>query len=151
MNQQFVATIDMPDMPGIVHGTWTPVIGGDSESGQAYQYQAGHYVKIGPLVHVWAYTQFANVGTILGPLVLKGLPFPTVLAPGFFAGQCAYFSNLGPTAPLSSLLMYAGGGQVVARLFGIEQGKYMNPRPLVAADLNLHTQFVLALSYPTDV
>ena len=130
---------------------WTPIVGGSSgESGQQYHYQTGWWIRHGSLVTVWSYTQFAVKGTILGTVQLKGLPLPTRNVPGFFAGTCAYFSNLAPTAALTTLTTYAGGGQVVMDLFGVEQGKYMNPRRLVGADLNDHTQLIITASYPVE-
>jgi hypothetical protein len=132
-----------------VFGEWTPVIGGTTETGQVYHFQTGHYIKIGRLVTVWSYTQFSAKGGIVGPLHLKGLPFPTVNLPGFFAGVCSYSSNLSPNAAnVSSIMLYTGGTQTVVALFGFMPGQ--NPRPLTTDDINDHTQLILSLSYPTD-
>lgn len=148
--------VEVPDppapVPGVVpeRGTWVPVIGGSlGESGQAYSSQTGHYVKIGPLVTVWSYTQFSAKGAIDGDLLLKGLPFPTLNAPGFFAGVCSYSSNMTPAfAECSGILPYTGGAQKVVRLFGSRLGQ--NPRALTTNDINPATQIVLSLTYPTD-
>jgi hypothetical protein len=149
-------TVTVPDPPppgGVtpILGTWTPVIGGSGgESGQSYTAQSGHYIRIGPLVYVWAHTQFSALGTINGSLQLKGLPFPTINGAGFFAGACAYSSNLTPNAAnLTNILLYASTNASAANLFGMRAGQ--NPRPLDVSDLNPATQFILSLAYPTDV
>jgi hypothetical protein len=146
--------VDLPDPPptGLQaeRGLWTPIIGGTvSETGQGYSSQTGHYVKIGPLVTAWSYTQFSAKGQIVGDLLLKGLPFRTLNAPGFFAGACSYSSNMSPDfAQCTSILPYAGGAQTICRLFGFRPG--LNPRPLTQADINDLTQLIITLTYPAD-
>ena len=62
-------------------GTWTPVIGGDGgTSGQVYEIQSGHYIKIGQLVVLDFYAKLSTKGTITGDVTITGLPFTTVAA-----------------------------------------------------------------------
>ncbi len=57
-------------------GTWTPVLGGaTSESGQSYSLQAGRYTKIGNMVTCTFAMTISDIGTIVGVLHVKGLPF----------------------------------------------------------------------------
>lgn len=165
-------SIDLPDLPasggapvagppgpmgpmgpagaGVDVGDWLPVIGGaGGESGQAYHYQIGHYVKCGRFVQWWAYTQFTNQGAISGNLVVKGLPFATATVGGFFGGGCSYSSNLSPEAnDLTAIDVWTSGARRDWNLFGRRVGQ--NPRPLVLADVNLATQLILHGSYYTD-
>ncbi len=131
-----------------------PIVGGrDGESGQRYHYQTGHAIvtplKVGKKVEFTSYTQFADQGTIAGPLVLKGLPFPTAYVPGFFGGTVSYSSNLSPTAnELTALDLWTGGASSTWRFFGRRLGQ--NPRELTAADINLATQLICRGWYYTD-
>ena len=56
-------------------GTWTPVIGGSSESGQVYSSQDGFYTKIGNMVFCHGYVALSTEGTINSFARLKGFPF----------------------------------------------------------------------------
>ena len=56
-------------------GTFTPVIGGTSESGQSYTDQAGKYTKIGNMVFCHGFVALSTEGTISGFARLKGFPF----------------------------------------------------------------------------
>ena len=68
-------------------GTWTPVLGGDSQSGQAYDRQAGFYVKIGKLVYLTFIARLTNRGTITGTFpVISNLPF-TCAGDGIIDGR----------------------------------------------------------------
>lgn len=136
----------------VLRGTWLPFVADDNPDpqGRVYQYQTGHSLKIGPMVWLWAYTQFSAKGNLAGPLSLKNFPYQTSRQPGFFAGVCAYFSNLEPSAAITGVTIYSGGTQREAMINCVDQGKYMNPRRLLGSELNDHSQFVMAISYPTD-
>ena len=57
-------------------GTWTPLIAGTiSTSGQTYNQQIGHYVKIGQLVVVTFDVALSVKGTIGGNVIVSGFPF----------------------------------------------------------------------------
>jgi hypothetical protein len=57
-------------------GAWTPVLGGTtSETGQAYDRQAGRYVKVGRVVTCSFDVVLNTEGTITGNAVIKGFPF----------------------------------------------------------------------------
>lgn len=172
MNGQFTGVIDMaspvpvPPLPlpvgtsdtTITSGYWTPVIGGDSESGQSYHYANGHWTKIvsptGARMFLDVYLQFSNVGTIVGQLRLKRFPEPTISAAGFFMGPFAYFSDLQPSCKLAAPpMMFAGGAQTEARIFVLDKTNTdnQNPRPMTQADINPQTQFICQMSYRLDL
>jgi hypothetical protein len=68
-------------------GTWTPVLGGDSQSDQTYNRQTGFYVKIGKLVYLTFTARLTNRGTITGVLpVISNLPF-TCAGDGIIDGR----------------------------------------------------------------
>jgi hypothetical protein len=136
-------------------GDFLPILGGlDGESGQVYSSQQGSYKVIGGICFVRVYIQFANSGTINGPLVLKGLPKP--IARGrkvqIYGGLVTYFSNPRPDAP-TFLVLRAGGGSTFAFVDGITQGG-SNPRSgsntLAEHVLNNLTQFVASFDYFID-
>ena len=56
-------------------GTWTPYFSGFSSGSITYSRQAGHYVKIGDLIHVQAYIQISSENITGGTIELNGLPF----------------------------------------------------------------------------
>lgn len=169
----FTGQIDLDDLPVpvpvpvpapvagetvIASGYWTPIIGGDSESGQQYHYANGHWTKIvsptGARMFLDVYLQFANTGTIVGQLRLKKLPESTIAAAGFFMGPFAYFSDLQPSAKLAAPpMMFAGGAQTEARIFVLDKNNpdNQNPRPMTQADINPQTQFICSMSYRLDV
>jgi len=73
-----VASADANTLDDYEEGTWTGTLGGTtSESGQAYSVRVGKYVKVGKLVTISNYLEFATggTGTVVGNAVLKGLPF----------------------------------------------------------------------------
>ena len=56
-------------------GTWTPYFSGFSSGSITYSRQAGHYVKIGDLIHVQAFIQISSENITGGTIELNGLPF----------------------------------------------------------------------------
>ena len=56
-------------------GTWTPTIGGTSNSGQSYETQTGQYTKIGNKVFCSFNIDLSAKGTISGFLKITGFPF----------------------------------------------------------------------------
>ena len=88
------ASSDANTLDDYEEGTWTPIIGGSGgESGQSYSGQAGHYTKIGRMVHVQFRVVLSTKGTITGNVVLKGLPF-TVANQINYASGVTYWDNL---------------------------------------------------------
>jgi hypothetical protein len=147
-----VPSIPLAGQPAYEEGTWIPVVGGSNgESGQVYQYQTGTYTKFGRLVVAHAHVQYSNQGTINGNLQLKGLPYPSGGAGGgFLAGSVGFFSNLTPTADLSSMMLYMGRGVTFANIMGVDQGQYMNPRFILGSEVNPQSQFIFTFAYETN-
>lgn len=78
-----VASGDANTLDDYEEGTWTPVLGGTSESGQSYSGDTGgRYVKIGTLVLCGFFLTMTTEGTISGNGQLKGLPFASMGGPG---------------------------------------------------------------------
>ena len=70
------ASTDANTLDDYEEGAWTPVLGGaTSETGQAYDRQAGRYVKVGRLVTCSFDVALSTEGTITGNATLKGFPF----------------------------------------------------------------------------
>jgi hypothetical protein len=70
------ASTDANTLDDYEEGAWTPVLGGaTSESGQAYDRQAGRYVKVGRVVTCSFDVVLTTEGTIVGGAVIKGFPF----------------------------------------------------------------------------
>jgi len=90
-------------------GSWTPVYqGAGGTSGGAYGAQEGTYTKIGQLVHLQAYVNATNKGTLTGSLKIGGFPFtvnPTNQSAGAIGYQIGY--NLGSSHNLA-LWAYSG-------------------------------------------
>jgi len=78
-------------------GTWTPVLGGTSESGQSYGSQVGRYTKIGNMVFCHAHLALTNKGTINGFTRIKGFPF-TVSPTNAGAASFAYTKQISLSA-----------------------------------------------------
>jgi hypothetical protein len=78
-------------------GTWTPVIGGNSESSQSYDSQVGRYTKIGNMVFCHGHFALTAEGSITGYLRIKGFPF-TVSPTNAGAVSFAYSKNVYLTA-----------------------------------------------------
>ena len=71
-----VPSADPNTLDDYEEGTWTPIIGGDTETGQTYIQQIGTYIKIGQVVVLYAKVKLSNKGTITGIYTkIKGLPF----------------------------------------------------------------------------
>ena len=71
------------------YGTWTPVLGGDSESGQTYISQAGWYVKNNKFAVLTYRIKLSAKGTITGTLAkIKGLPFTGPGGGGGYSLDC---------------------------------------------------------------
>jgi hypothetical protein len=96
------ASTDANTLDDYEEGAWTPVLGGaTSETGQAYDRQAGRYVKVGRVVTCSFDVALSTEGTITGNATLKGLPFVSgsdgaASGKGNRAGLCTGgFFNLG--------------------------------------------------------
>jgi hypothetical protein len=64
-------------------GTWTPTLNfAGSSTGITYSYQIGYYTKVGRVVTVQCYVQFANKGSASGGLRIDGLPFTAISGTG---------------------------------------------------------------------
>lgn len=130
-------------------GQWTPVIGGlGGESGQTYRYQWGEYRIADGICFLRGYVQFEALGTILGPLALRGLPVPTANTPGFYGGHITYFSNPHPDSPCA-LTLRASGNATFAMIDGIPAAGF-NPPSCTVNTINPHTQLVIVFDYFTD-
>jgi len=137
--------------PGVTYelGSFTPVLGGDAgESGQAYTFQTGHFVRLNDLISANIYTQFSNKGTINGNLVMKGLPFVSM---GTFASAVnGYMSNLAgsPAHPIKhGIVCHIPPGQSYIKLFSYDDYVVQNPTEMSGADVNNATQCILAVTY----
>ena len=70
------ASSDVNTLDDYEEGTWTPIVGGlTSETGQSYTINSGSYTKIGNRVFCNGYIVMSAKGTIVGDLLIKGLPF----------------------------------------------------------------------------
>ena len=78
-------------------GTWTPVLGGNSESSQSYSSRVGRYTKIGNMVFCHGHLALTAEGSISGFLRIKGFPF-TVTPTNAGAASFAYSKNVYLTA-----------------------------------------------------
>ena len=79
----------MADTVDTATGTWTPVLGGDSESGQTYISQAGWYVKNNKFAVLTYQIKLSAKGTITGTLAkIKGLPFTGYGGGGGYSLSC---------------------------------------------------------------
>jgi hypothetical protein len=141
--------VDVPDGAPTQRGTWVPVFGGEGgESNQQYHYQSGTYRILDGICHLWGYVQFAELGTITGNLILKGLPAPVGTIPHWVGGVSSYFSNPQPNGP-PQLYFSANGLWDHFTVYG-EPPSGQNPRQLTGADLNMHSQITFYLCYPID-
>lgn len=123
---------------------FTPRIVGTAGDPMFCSSQQGYANKTGLEVKFQIYIQFANwaPNPMTGPLTLLGLPYPTRSIPVFASAECWYTSNLSPEAnPITSVFLYAGGASSIWGIYGRIAGQ--NPRQLTAADVNLHSQFII--------
>src|SRR5262245_8301232 len=129
-----------------VSGNWTPTLTGvTSATGVTYSYQAGIYIKIGPLVVVWFNLTLSNKGTIVGNVSIGNLPFPGVLTG--LAAPAAGTINFGNLATswielfpnVSTSFMMIGGVQAA----GVGNATYLQP-----SDLNNNSLFGGMAIYP---
>jgi hypothetical protein len=144
--------VSIPDSTGSEPGpvqTWLPVIGGaGGESGQVYHYQSGSYRISNGVMHLWGYIQFRDFGTIVGNLVLKGLPKPIAMIPHFVGGMSSYFSNVHPNSPVQ--IWFRGSGGSSFFWMDGEPLRGNNPIPMTVDDINPATQIIFYLCYPVD-
>jgi hypothetical protein len=106
-----VASTDANTLDDYEEGTWTPtLIGTGGQSGQAYTTQAGYYVKIGKLVHVYGRLTMSTLGTVTTQAAISGLPFT---AENLSTAHVGYWSAM------TTHLAYIGG-LVVANTTRIE-------------------------------
>jgi len=99
-------------------------------------------------MHLWGYCQFASFGTIVGNLVLKGLPMKTAFLPHPVGGVSTYFSNVHPDSPVQ-LWFRANGGQDYFWIDGMPL-RGSNPVPMTVNDINPASQFIFYICYPVD-
>ena len=107
----------LAEVGAYVEGTWTPVIGGaGGQSGQAYAFQVGRYVKVGKLVTAYGFVKLSTKGTITGAVQIQGLPFTSenvgnsypTMAISYFEGLATNWIALGgllaPNAAVASVV-----------------------------------------------
>lgn len=145
-----VPSTDAHTLDDYEEGTWTPTVGGSvSESGQAYTFQDGYYVKIGRLVHVSCRVQLSTLGTITGVVVVKGLPFTTNSATGYRATVPVVWANL--TTPVVAIVgIVANNVSQFTLLRTAAATTSINNQFFGQADLTNTTLFVWSLVYETD-
>lgn len=136
-----VASAGANDLDDYEEGSWTPIIGGStSETGQTYSatVQVGRYVKIGRWVVANFGVQFGgaagNKGTIVGNLLMKGLPFTVenlaqahgTFMQGFFTGLAVAKVNIAGLALTNTTTFTLYGNNAAA----------LATAALVTADIN---------------
>ena len=100
------------------YGTWTPVLGGDSESGQTYLIQAGWYVKNNKFVVLTYRIKLSAKGTITGTLAkIKGLPFTGTGGGGGYSLHCG--GHIGLYVPSINIAYGSKGGTADFRVTDI--------------------------------
>jgi hypothetical protein len=119
-------------------GSWTPSLGGTT----TYSLQAGRYIKIGKLVHVWCQVNVTLIGTG-STRTISGLPFPVAAGFNTVGFGSMYFSGL-----INN----------VVYVVPIAQGSQIDLSSLVAAGASVGTtalfgngtQFLIGMAYETD-
>lgn len=128
-------------------GVWTPVIGGaGGTSGQTYSMQAGYYVKIGRVVHVWWEANLSAKGTITGGVQIQGLPFAAT------SGRSVYVAGLQYTGLASNWVNVngvVGQSASAADVFGNQAAAATNQTQLVTADIGNTTDLFGDITYYT--
>ena len=100
------------------YGTWTPVLGGDSESGQTYKIQAGWYVKNNKFAVLTYRIKMSAKGTITGTLAkIKGLPFIGIGGGGGYSLNCG--GHIGLYVPGANYAYGSKGGTADFRVTDI--------------------------------
>jgi len=135
-------------------GEFVPTFGGDGgESGQSYQTNArlGRFVRINEMVVVHIFTQFTNKGTIVGNLVMKGLPFSPIGSASFASGTVGYFSNASNAGhPVKhGIMVHIPPGQSYIKFFAYDDLAVTNPTEMTTLDINNNTQCAVSVAYTT--
>jgi hypothetical protein len=144
--------------PSYEQGYFTPILGGTGgEANQVYApgFQAGNYIKIGNFVHAGIYIQFTDCGQIFGDLVVKGLPFRGGGGSATHAATIGYMTNIaspGTKNPRRSIHGYMFGNSSEIHLLS---GDDLNATDgnmifMTGADVNIHTQITVSISYSTS-
>lgn len=147
--------VDLQQTQAGSRGQWTPLVGGElGESGQIYHIQRGLWGLSGYVLDVWGYVQCSDYGTILGTVVVRGLPFPAWKDwPMIYGGDFALESNLHQPypgqAPKIAIKLLVGASTDYGKCF-VQEASYANQRFLVGADLNPMTQLVFNDRYLID-
>jgi len=94
-------------------GTWTPTITNGIDGGAAYAEQRGFYIKIGNLVQVSFYLQFANSNTGStgngNVIQIGGLPVNSAdTTPNYSSGGIVLFTNANWDNATSQIVLYLG-------------------------------------------
>ena len=95
-------------------GTWTPSF---TNAGNAtYAVQAGTYIKVGNLVTVQLFVQFASAGTAAGNVAVAGLPFVTKNTSNLYAVSSS-FHGTGWSVTRNSMNVLVPPGQTTSNVF----------------------------------
>ena len=133
-----------PPNPGIVSGTWTPVIGGSGgTAGQTYSQQSGSYIKIGTLVWASFTVALSAKGTITGNVIIGGFPF---VATNPSTGIVEWI-NLATTWVNIVVGMQSGASSVL--VVGATAASGGNSSNLATADIGNNTIFTGVIVYST--
>lgn len=129
-------------------GSWTPVLGGStSETGQSYSVQVGRYIKIGKQVHVQGRIVTTAKGTIVGSIVIKGLPFTTENVTNAYSAM-TIGRFVGLATAMTTLTAYAAENSAFAVLAGCTAAA-LTTSPLLTADINNAVELVFQMTYRT--
>lgn len=127
--------------------TWTPLIGGSGgESGQTYNYQTGHSIKVGKEVHIQFAVQFTAKGTVSGNVQIKGLPITSEnLVATQFSVPTIWFSNLATN--WVNVTGYISPNTNVINITGAQAAAATNGTPLTTTDLSDTSELIGQLTY----
>lgn len=105
-------------------GTWTPVLSDGTNNATMHANTGGEYIKIGRVVHVYAYVVTSALGSVSGNIRITGLPF--AVSSGYKytgSGVVSHASGLAITAGHSVVIWSSSGDSyLLPRVFNATTG-----------------------------
>jgi hypothetical protein len=136
-------------------GTFTPSVGGTtSDPTQSYAGRGGYYVKIGNLVHVNGWIDFAaGVSAGSGDMQLRGFPFTVInnipsSRGAVHLAEMVDFNTANQGAPMFGFLEN-NGTTAVLQVYPNHTGKTGSAVPASAADIISRSRFSFNCTYVT--
>ena len=117
-----VPSSDVNTLDDYEEGTFTPtLLGTGGQSGQAYTTQAGHYVKVGKLVHFSVRLTMSTLGTVTTQAAIGNLPFTSDATSNYVStANIGYWDNTTAAFVTITGLIQPNTTQVV--LYGLTAG-----------------------------